>query len=82
MKLPWFRLNKRRVGWVPVSYIGWLLTFGFITFTVYNYIRIEKLSNSIPDAFIIFIPQTLLFTGLFSVLCYFTSDKNSGQDLL
>lgn len=77
MSKPWFKLNNMRVGWVPVSWQGWVITLAYIFFTIYNFLRIDSLSHSVSDTLINFIPQTLIFTGLFSVFCYFASDKGN-----
>jgi hypothetical protein len=82
MKTAWFKLNKWKTGWVPTSWQGWLLSFGYIAFTIYNFIRIDRLSQSVSDTLINFIPQTIIFTGLFSVICYFTSDNSSEKNML
>lgn len=82
MKKPWFILAKHKKGWVPASWQGWLLTAGYIAFTIYNFFRIDNASHSISDTLINFIPQTIIFTGLFSVICYFTADNSSDKNML
>ncbi len=79
---PWFKLNKWKTGWIPISWQGWLLTIGFIGMTMYNFFRIHQSSQSIFDTLLIFIPQTLIFAGLFSTLCYFRSERSSGEEML
>src|SRR5437870_1160768 len=82
MRAPWFKLNKWKTGWVPISWHGWVLTGGYIFFVIYNFIRIDQGSHSISDTLINFILQTIISTGLFSVVCYFTSDNSSGKNML
>lgn len=75
MQRSWFKLNKWKTGWVPIAWQGWLITLSYLTFTVYNFFRIDRVSPSASDTLMSFIPQTLLFTGLLSIVCYFTSEK-------
>ena len=82
MTKPWFRLNKWKKGWIPASWQGWILTIAYLAFTVYNFLRIDGASHSVSDTLINFIPQTIIFTGLFSVLCYFTADNASEKNIL
>lgn len=73
MKLPQFMLNKRNFGLVIISFKGWILTFGFLIFTVYNYIQIISYTNAASDILIYISPRTLIFTALFSVFYFITS---------
>ena len=82
MKNPWFTLHKWGTGWIPITWQGWIVTIAFIGFTIYNFFRIDGMSHSVSDTLINFIPQTLVFAGLFSVVCYFKSDKSSDKNML
>lgn len=77
MRKPWFRLNKLRIGWMPISWQGWFITFSYFILVIYNFVRIDSTSHSVSDTLINFIPQTILFTTLFSITCYFTSEKSN-----
>lgn len=82
MPKSWFKLNKWKTGWVPASWQGWILSIAYLLFTIYNFFRISQSTSSISEFLFSFIPQTIVFTGLFSVLCYFTSDTNSNSNLM
>ncbi len=81
-KQPWFRLHKWKTGWVPITWQGWILTLLFIGLIIYNFFRIDETSHSVSDTLINFIPQTVVFAGLFSVFCYFKSERPSGEEML
>lgn len=82
MAKAWFKVNKQKIGWMPISWQGWVLTISYIIFTVYNYKRIDETSQTLTEIFMDFIPQTIIFTGLYSVLCYLTAEKAASKDML
>lgn len=81
MQKPWFKLTKWGKGWMPIRWQGWVLFLLFFALNIYNYIRIFS-TQSTTDATVTFVWQTILFIGLFSIICYFKSEKTTGDNLL
>lgn len=82
MSKAWFKLNKQRIGWMPISWQGWVLTIAYVAFTIYNFFRIESTSHSTSNMIMNFILQTLIVTGFFSTICYLTAEKSSVKNML
>ncbi len=74
MNLPWFK----RIGvfFIPVSLIGWIITIGFIPYSVYIFIDIDKRSHSASDTLINFVFNLLIEAAVYSLIAYLTSKKN------
>lgn len=75
MKRKWFRAKNYGWGWVPVTWEGWLVTFGFCFLEVANFFRIDSHSHSASDTLINFIPETLVLVAVLIVICYVTGEK-------
>ena len=75
----WFKRKLYGFGWVPVSWQGWLATFLYVGFIVYDFMKIDKNSHSGSDTLIAFAPHFILVTVVFSFICYKTGQKPKWQ---
>jgi len=66
----WFRRKIYGWGWTPAKWQGWVTLIVFVILVPLNFWRIDRVSHSVSDTLIQFLPQTILLTGLLLVLCW------------
>ena len=71
MNLPWFK----RIGifFIPVSLIGWIILFGGIVFSIYEFINIDSRSHSASDTLINFVFRLLIIGAVYTLIAFTTS---------
>ena len=77
MQKPWFRLNKWKTGWIPVSWQGWSIMLIYFATLIYDFITIDQTAHSVSDTIRPFLIHTLILTVILSIICYFTAEKSA-----
>lgn len=75
----WFRLSKKGVGWVPVTWQGWWLNALYIVALIYSFFQVNNESQSFGDTLLRFLPQFLLFSALLIIITYLKGEPLPGK---
>lgn len=75
----WFKRKLYGWGWIPATWQGWLILFGFIVIIVLNFYRIDATSNSDSDTLIKYIFQTFVLVLLLVAICWNKGEKPKWQ---
>lgn len=75
MKTLWFKAKRYGWGWTPSTWQGWLSLAIYIALEFGDFSLIDARSHSVSDTLITFIPDTIILTGFFILLCYKTGEK-------
>ena len=69
----------RRFGlfFVPVHWIGWLLAFLAVSYTVWSFIDIDSRSHSVSDTLINTAFNALIAAVVYSAIAFFFSGKEA-----
>jgi uncharacterized membrane protein len=71
----WFKAKKYGWGWTPASWEGWLCLALLIVFVIWNFFRIDDVSNSARDVLHGFIFESLLAALLLVIVCFIKGEK-------
>ncbi|MBI4090807.1 MAG: hypothetical protein HY422_02180 [Candidatus Komeilibacteria bacterium] len=64
MRKPWFKKKHSDWSWYPASWHGWLLSILYVSFTVFSFWSVDRVSHSASDTLIAFFPRLLIATAL------------------
>lgn len=73
MKLHWF--TRKGFFFLPASLPGWLLVMAIAIYAIWAFLDIDSQSHSASDTLINFFFQMLIVGAFYSILAYFTSEK-------
>lgn len=75
----WFKAKLYGWGWTPITWQGWLVTFGYVVILIdqiTSTMRYDKAgAGSVSDTMIYFGLNFILSTVLFLVICYMKGEK-------
>ncbi len=71
----WFKAKRFGYGWTPATWQGWASTFIYVLIIALEFIKADKASYSVSDAFISFFAPFILITLLFAFLTWGTGEK-------
>jgi len=76
MKKPWFRAKRYGYGWgLPATWQGWVVFIAYLVFVVWDFLRIDRYSNSVSDTLRPYIIQLFLASLVLVAICYLTGEK-------
>lgn len=74
----WFKARgKRSVGWVPSSWQGWGILFGYIILLIHSYLQIDGQTASVTDTLFSFLPRFFIFTALLTIVTYLKGEPTT-----
>lgn len=79
MTKKWFAAKRYGWGWVPATWQGWLVIAVYISFLVWDFMRLDASSHSCSDTMRPFVIHTMLFLAVLLGICYLTGDKPKWQ---
>lgn len=75
----WFKRKAYGWGWTPATWQGWLVVLAYIVIVTKNFVRIDRVSHSVSDTLISFVPETIIATIILIIICYLTGEKPRWQ---
>jgi hypothetical protein len=71
MKFPWFLL--RGVIFIPITLAGWLIALIAVAFSIWDFIRIDRVSHSVSDTLSNWVFNIFFVVLAYYAVAYFTS---------
>lgn len=71
----WFSAKDYGWGWQPSSWQGWVILLVFIGFNLAVFFGIDRLSHSVSDTLMVFLPISLVSDVVLILICYRTGEK-------
>ncbi len=66
----WYRAARRGWGFVPISWQGWLILWFYLFSVVYYFFDINRISHSVGDTLLNFLPGFGGLSSFFVWICY------------
>jgi len=74
-------MHFKKSGWiyVPVSFMGWLITIMYLTISIYTLVAIDQTYNSLKNSLIRFFPYFVSYSVIFFWIAGNTKGDESGN---
>ena len=76
---PWFKAKQYGWGWTPATWQGWAILVLYVLLIIHDFRRLDRLSHSVSDLLINFVPNTVILTLALIGICYLTGEPPKWQ---